>query len=192
MRYSAKLKTNIEFKFKWLATAISKAQFFAFETTRSFLFPIQGARVLFSANQWVEKNIRRGFRFQRYEVDFDAFTEENIKKYNVLIPLNIGDLRAINQYPHLLNDKLIPIPSIEAVNICDDKYLFNTTLIDKGFKEMVPKIGIDLPLPFFLKKKVASGGNDCHLILNAEQKEQFKDLIASRDYFCQEVIEEKK
>jgi hypothetical protein len=191
MRSSEKLKTNIEFKFEWLATSISKATFFAFETAKSFLFSAQGVRVLFSANQGIEKTIRRGFRFQRYEISFDAFTPENIKKYNVLIPLNIDDVRAISKYPDLTKDKLIPVPDLSVVNICDDKYLFNKTLTEKGFEAVIPKIGTDLPLPFFLKKKVSSAGNDCRLISNAEQKKELKDLIDSPDYFCQEVIAEK-
>lgn len=188
MRYSVKLKANIDFKFKWLAASISKLEFFAVETARSFLMPAQGVKVLFSANNGLEKNIRRGFRFQRYQISFGVFDPENIRKHNVLIPLDIDDVRVIHRHPHLIKDKLVPIPGLNVADLCDDKYLFNRTLIDKGFKEMIPKIGSDLPFPFFLKKKVATGGNDCRLISNADQKKEFKELISSPDYFCQKAI----
>jgi hypothetical protein len=182
------MKPSIGFKIKQLTTKLSKAKFLFFETARAVLFPKTGITILFSANEGFEKNIRRGFRLLHYKIYFNAFTPENIEKNSLLIPLNISDMRALNKFPHLIRDKLIPIPSLEAIDICDDKCLFNKTLIDKGFKEMVPKIGNDLPLPFFLKKRAAWGGNYCHLISNAEEKEEFKDLINNQDYFCQEMI----
>ncbi|MDB5145676.1 MAG: hypothetical protein JWQ66_4389 [Mucilaginibacter sp.] len=183
------MKSSAGFKLKWLTASISKANFFAFETTRAILFPRQQIRILFSADQWTEKNIRRGFRFLHHKIDFNAFTPENIKNSDLVIPLNIDDVRTLQKSQHLIKNNLIPTPGLEVINICDDKYVFSKTLIEKGFKDVIPKIGDELPLPFMLKKKVTSGGNSCHLISNPEQKQQFIKQINSPDYFCQEIIE---
>jgi len=182
------MSSIVKFKIKQITAVITKARFFALEKTRAFLFPVPGIRILFSMNEGFEKNIRRGFRSLRYKIDFNVFSPENIKKNNLLIPLNVNDMRTLNQFPHLIKDKLIPIPSLEAINICDDKCLFNKTLTDKGFGELLPKIGDDIPLPFFLKKRADWGGHNTHLIFDAEQEEKFKELINSPDYFCQEMI----
>lgn len=182
------MKPSIGFKIKQLTAVLSKTKFFVLETARAILFPKPGITILFSANEGFEKNIRRGFKLLHYKIEFNDFTPENMEKNSLLIPLNMSDMRAVNKFPHLIRDKLIPIPSLEAIDICDDKYLFNKTLVDKGFKEMLPKIGNDLPIPFFLKKRTGWGGNYCHLISDAEEKEEYKDLINNPDYFCQEMV----
>lgn len=53
----------------------------------------------------------------------------------------------------MTEDKQIPIPGIDAINICDDKYLFIETIIENGFGDLIPEIGTDLPVPFMLKKE---------------------------------------
>ena len=191
MQLPAQPKTNVGFKLKRLAASVSKTGFFAYETVHARLFPVRGIRVLFSANEGFEANIRRGFKLLRYDVHFDGFSAENIKQNDLLIPLNITDVRALDKLQPLIADKRIPIPSLEAINICDDKYLFNQTLTDKGFKDVLPKIGDDLPVPYFLKKRSDWGGSNSRLIADIEQQEKFKDLIISPDYFRQEAIENK-
>lgn len=168
---------------------ISKAKFVALETARAILFPRPELRILFSANQDNEQTIRSGFRLFHHHIEFGAFTPENISKNDLLIPLHIADVRALLKYPQLTKNKLIPIPGLETVNICDDKYLFSETLIQKGFKHLLPAIADDLPLPFMLKKKVAAGSENCYLISNTEERLKYKELIKSPDYFCQEIIE---
>lgn len=189
MQLPAQPKTNTGSKLRRLAVSIYKAGFFAFETAHARLFPVPGIRILFSANEGFETNIRRGFKLLHYEILFDGFAPENIRENDLLVPLNVNDVRALSKLRHLIADKRIPIPTLEAINICDDKYLFNKTLTDKGFKEILPKIGNNLRVPLFLKKRRDWGGSNSYLISNAEDEEKFKDLINSPDYIRQEIIE---
>ncbi|WP_426671419.1 ATP-grasp domain-containing protein [Mucilaginibacter sp. McL0603] len=191
MALSAQPKLNFGSSFRAFAISISKVGFFTFEKARAYLFPVPGIRILFSANEGFEKNIRRGFLFLRYEIHFDGFAAENIRKGDLLVPLNVNDVRVASKMAHLTGDRRIPLPVLEAINICDDKYLFNKTLVEKGFKDIVPKISNNLPTPYFLKKKVDLGGRNSHLILNAEAEAKFKDMINSPDYFRQEIVEGK-
>lgn len=185
------LLDSLIFKIQRLWANISKAKFFALATAKEIISPIPQLRILFSEKCGGEKLIRNGFQMLHHQVDFDAILPGKINDYDLVIPLNMEDLRALHKVPELINDQLIPIPTIEATNICDDKFLFDQTLVKKGFKDFLPKIDKGLPFPFLLKKKVAWGGNDCYFITNPKQKKKFIKLIDSQDYFCQEIIEGK-
>ena len=121
MQVSAQPKTNVGTKVKRLTVSVSKAWFFVFETPRVYLFPVQGIRILFSANEGFETDIRRGFKLLRYKTLFDGFTLETIRKNDLLVPLNIKDDRALSKIRDMVEDKRIPIPNPEAIDICDDK-----------------------------------------------------------------------
>jgi predicted ATP-grasp superfamily ATP-dependent carboligase len=189
MELPSQVKPNIGFKIKRFGANVLKANFFALGIARAILSPRPPIRILFSANQYSEKNIRRGFRFLRHKINFNAFTQENIRKSDLVVPLNIDDVRILQKSRHWVENNPIPIPSLSALNICDDKYLFSKTLTEKGFKDTIPKTGNDLPLPFMLKKRVTMGGISCHFISSPDQKDEFRELISSPDYFCQEIIE---
>ena len=178
---------KLVFKVQRLRANMSKARFFAFSTAREFISPAPQLRILFSDNCWGEGLIRNGFRFLHHQVDFAAFTPEKIKNYDLVIPLNMEDLRELKDVPEL-NKQLIPIPDLNVINLCDNKFLFNHALVDNGFEDFLPKMGYDLKFPFLLKKKVAWGGNNCFFIYTSEQKAELVDLIESPDYFCQEII----
>src|SRR6266404_2536563 len=107
---SAQLEKNTRFGIMRTAAYISKTKFFALETARAVLFPGQKIKILFSANQAVEKSIRFAFRFLHHEIEFAAFTPENIFKTDLVVPLNISDLREAIKSAHLVKNKLIPIP----------------------------------------------------------------------------------
>ncbi len=183
------LISDLKLKIKLRLATLDKTKFLVLESVSAILFPITEKKILFSANEGDEKYIRSGFRFLHHHIEFGAFTPENIDKNDLVIPLNITDVRELLKFPHLTKNKLIPIPSLEAVNICDDKYIFIETLINKGFKDLLPKIGNDLSLPFMLKKKVAAGSENCFLVSTPEQKLGYMELINSQDYFCQEIID---
>jgi hypothetical protein len=185
---SAETGGSLGFKLKKLVANISKLKFFAFQTIRAILSPAPSRRILFSSNMDSEKKIRFGFRLLNHHVTFGDFTPENVQKNDLVIPLNINDLRELKTYPHLTENKLIPIPGIDAINICDDKYLFIQTIIENGFGDLIPKIGTDLPVPFMLKKRVSSAGNSCYFISNSEQQKEYQKLILDPDYFCQQVV----
>ena len=182
-------KTKFKFRIKRIEANTVKTAFFLFESAKAVLLPAHKIRILFSAGYGHEKGIRRGFFFLKHKIDFDTFTPENISKYDLVIPLNIEDVKILSRSPGLIKNNLIKIPDERTVEICDNKILFNQTLIGKGFQDYVPKIGDNLPLPFLVKKKATWGGDHCFLVPDQEKKNQLAGLINDPDYFCQEVIE---
>ncbi|MDB5151840.1 MAG: hypothetical protein JWR54_591 [Mucilaginibacter sp.] len=189
MDFFTQLKRNIGFKYRRLEANINKAGFFVIELIRAFFFQEPKMRILFSENSDREPNIRKGFHYLRHQIDFKAFTPENIKKNDLIVPLCMSDLRSLEQVRDLIKNNPIPIPSLLAIDICDDKYLFSKTLDEKGFGYATPKIGKNLPYPYMLKKKVAQSGDNCYIIANPEQEEEFENVINDPDYFCQEMIQ---
>jgi len=179
---------KINLKIKKAGANLLKVAFVAKESAKALISPKPGLRILFSANYGNEKTIRRGFSLSRHKIRFAPFTPENIMKSDLVIPLLIHDVRLLQKSRDLLENNPIRIPNEEVVNLCDNKYLFNKTLVEKGFQDFVPKIRTNLPLPFMLKKKVTWAGDYCYLISDAETKAKYDELINSDDYFCQEII----
>ncbi|MBV8388224.1 MAG: hypothetical protein JO080_00335 [Mucilaginibacter sp.] len=182
-------KKNIEDKTRWLESKFSKTAFFISNNIRALFFPVKKLNILFSDGYPNEKSVRRGFYFLHHNIKFDAFTPENIKASDLVIPLVIEDARLLAQLRELLKDKLLQSSSVETVNICDNKFLFNETLVEKGFGDAIPKIGNNLPFPFLLKKRVSLGGDDSHVVTDEVTKKKLDHLIDSGDYFCQEIVE---
>jgi len=179
---------KIKLKIKKIGANLSKAAFLARGSARALLLPGRRLKILFSPNYGNEKTLRRAFSLSRHKIRFAAFTPENIRESDLVIPLLIQDVRLLQKSRDLLENNPIKIPTEEVVNLCDNKYLFNKTLVEKGFQDFVPKIGTNLPLPFMLKKKVTWAGDDCYLISDAEMQAKYREFIKSDDYFCQEII----
>jgi predicted ATP-grasp superfamily ATP-dependent carboligase len=85
-------------------------------------------------------------------------------------------------------DKLMPIPSMRAILLCDDKYLLNQRLAANGFDSFVPRMGDTQTYPYILKKRIDAWGANTHIISNPEQEKTFSDKIADPDYFKQQLI----
>lgn len=82
----------------------------------------------------------------------------------------------------------IPIPSKESILLCDDKYLFNTSLVKMGFSKYIPAMGINQSFPYILKKKVDDSGENSHIIRDAIEELDFIEKLADPNYFTQELI----
>jgi hypothetical protein len=182
---------KLKFKIQRLSANISKAKFFAIGTTKEILNPKPKLRILFSEKCKGEQFIRKGFHLIHHHVDFQAILPEKLKDYDLVIPLNMDDLRLLQDIPELTKNNLIPIPSFESTEICDDKFLFDKTLREKGFSDYLPKTGKDLSYPFLVKKKVSEDGLGCYFVYTPEQRQKYMDLIDSEDYFCQDIIKGK-
>jgi hypothetical protein len=181
----------MNFKYQWLRAQVSKSKFFAFSTLKELINPTPKLRILFSENCGGEKIIRNGFRLLHHHLDFDTISPEKLKDYDLVVPLTMTALREMHEFPQPLNNHLIPIPSLKAINICDDKALFSKTLVEKGFGNFLPRTGKGLDFPYILKKNIAWGANSCYFITNPEQEQQYSELISSEDYHCQEIIKGK-
>jgi carbamoylphosphate synthase large subunit len=104
------------------------------------------------------------------------------------VPLNIQDLKYLNSVRSWVIDNPIPIPNLESILLCDDKYLFNQKLIEKGFGYLIPKINGKQTYPYILKKGIDSWGKESHLIYNAQIEQTFSDKLADPKYFSQQFI----
>jgi carbamoylphosphate synthase large subunit len=146
-------------------------------------------KILFSKAPVQEGNLRKGLRFcKNIDPLFAEFTDENIKNSDLIVPLTIPDLKHLNEVRDLVKSDKIPVPTLESINICDDKYLFYQTLKQNGFEHLLPKIATHLPYTYILKKKITERGVDNYIISDAATEEKYKDLISSPDYFCQEMV----
>jgi len=184
-------------KLKYLSSVAYKALFVGFETLRSILSSKPKMNILISVNKNWEQGIhkgfygaiRRGFYGSGHKVTFAVLTEENIKNSDLVVPLNITDLKYLNRHRYLVADNPIPIPSLRAVNICDDKYLFYQTMQEKGFGKYLPKISNNLPYPYILKKSVSENSDDCFVITGQETESKYKALFGKPGYFRQQMVE---
>jgi predicted ATP-grasp superfamily ATP-dependent carboligase len=105
------------------------------------------------------------------------------------VPLTIYDLQYLNESRHLVLHNPIPIPSADSIALCDNKPLFNQTLIEKGFGEFIPNVCGTQKYPYILKKQSDEWGVNSHIISDAQQEHAFADILAQPDYFCQEFIQ---
>ena len=187
MNLSKLVENNIEFRYRKFGAKINKSVYFASELLLAFLLRKPTFNILFSQNTEREGNIRIGFKYLRYQIQFDTFSEENVMKNDLIIPLNMEDMRVLAKMPAAKHN-LIPIACLQVINICDDKYLFAKTMMEKGFGSFIPKISNDLSCPYVLKKKVSDSGDNCYFITSMDQEEKFRGVKNDPDYFCQELI----
>src|SRR6185312_11563149 len=171
-----------------LRARINKSVFVGGEILRSAFSPKPKLNILFSVKPAWEPNIRIGFRPTRHHLLFDAFTDENIEKSDLAVPLTIKDLKYLSGRRQLAARSLIPIPTLKAIELCDDKYLFYQTLKQNGFGKYLPGVDKQLPYPYILKKRVAEDGDNCYIIFNAGDEKAYQSQLSDPEYFCQEII----
>ena len=171
-----------------LEAAANKFIYFAYETFRAILSR-RKLKILFSTKAERENDVRKSFRLLHHHISFDEFTPENFKKNDLIMPFNMSNLRIMIKNADLVKHNPVPTPTMEAVDICDDKYLFYQTLAAKGFEKDMPRVGKNLNIPYIVKKKVAHMGLNCYVIDTPEKEEKYKSEINDPDYFCQEIVQ---
>lgn len=182
------LKNSFDTRFRRLNAFLNKIWFLAWEIIRSFFRRRTKLNILFSVKPAWEPHIRVGFRSTRHDLFFDAFTDENIDKSDLVVPLTMKDLKYLSGHATLAAHNPIPIPSLKAIETCDDKYLFYETLKQNGFSKYLPKVGEHLPYPYILKKRVAEDGDNCYIIFNEADEETYADQLSDAEYFSQEIV----
>ncbi|MBS1521972.1 MAG: hypothetical protein JST50_13305 [Bacteroidetes bacterium] len=178
-------------KFLRWETIANKALYYAYETALARLAK-RKYKILFSLKAEREEDIKKSFRNLKHEIHFDEFTPENFKKYDIVMPLNMYNLRRLIPNSDLVDNSIVPTPTMEAIDICDDKYLFYTTLVEKGFENDMPRVGKNLKIPYIVKRKVAHMGVDCYVIDTPEKEKEHWKEINDPDFFCQEIVPGKK
>lgn len=145
-------------------------------------------KILFSDKPAWECSIKKGFQYTKHEITFGELATKNLKDYELIVPLTIQDLKYLNEARNLIINNPIPIPSMESLLLCDDKYLLNKTLMAKGFGSIIPRMEGALAYPYIVKKRIDEWGVNSHMITDIQQEHIFSDILANPEYFSQEVI----
>ena len=173
--------------------SMSASAFHARERVLVHLFTKRKMKILFSREQSMDfmdmaESLKAGFYDSPHDIAFEEFPPRNIKNYDLIVPLTVPHLKSLHEVRDLLIDNPIPIPSMESILLCDDKYLLNKALTANGFEHFLPKEGGALTYPYILKKRIDQWGKNSHLISNRQQEQGFSDLSTHPEYFAQNFI----
>ncbi|NOR69742.1 MAG: ATP-grasp domain-containing protein [Methylomarinum sp.] len=178
---------------KLFSNKLRKGLFFVSQLIVLYLDFKPRLRIIFSnRNSSWKSRLQKGFRFTHHQIVFEEITAKNIANYDLIIPSTIKELKNLNNTPELIRHNLIPIPSLESIEICDDKKNFFQTLSKNGFGKYLPQTGGKYNYPYLLKKRNDEAGKNSYIISNEEQKHALSEYINNPDYFSQELVSGKK
>jgi len=148
--------------------------------------------ILISKRPDSEIKIRKAFKRINQFIHFDNLNFYNITIYDLVVPLSITDLRFLNNHKELIQHNPLPIPSMEVINLCNDKVLFQQFMEKFGFAAYTPKCSGQLSFPVIIKKREAEYSVGSEIIYDRNNFIKYKKLIQEEDYFIQEFIPGKK
>lgn len=155
---------------------------------RDRLFRRRQRTILFSLTPELEEMIRAGFGHTHHEIAFRKFSPEVLQAYDLVVPLTIDDLKYLNTVRDLIAGNPLPIPSLESIELCDDKYRFNQMLQAKGFGAFIPQMGGRLAFPYVVKKRTDIYGRNCRVVHDAGDEAACAGILADPDYFTQQLV----
>lgn len=176
------------YKLRRFAAKVNNKVFFVYQLLLSRLSSKRKMKILFSSKQdWV-CSIKKGFQFAPFDIKFGDLPVEETTNFDLVMPLTIPDLKYLNGKRDLIKNNPVPIPSTEAILLCDNKYSLNQWLVGNGFESFVPKMGGEQIFPYIVKKKIDEWGANTHIILNAQQEQKLAEILNHPDYFTQALI----
>lgn len=173
----------------WRIAARLQRDFYAVTETaamnRSLKAPLD---ILFSHKEDWEPEIAKGFAGTRHTITFDRMSPESIAGRDLVVPLTIEATKQLHGLRHLIRDNPIPIPSLESLLLCDDKYRFNMYMQENGFAQYLPAMGGNIGYPYVLKKRIDQGGRFTYLVSDAETERQLEGQLSDEEYYRQQHI----
>jgi hypothetical protein len=148
--------------------------------------------ILFSKKEIWNDIILKSFKRTLIEVHFEEFTHSDFSKYDLVVPLVVSDLLICIDRKAELRNQIIPIPSLDAFNICNNKLEFSRILSENGLNDFIPKTGNSLNYPYILKKETGEYGKTTFVINNNEEESMHKELLNDGKHFKQELIKGNK
>lgn len=145
-------------------------------------------RILFSTKPDWEADIRAGFDGLAHEIAFADFATAPLREHDLVVPLTVAALRDLHARYVEVAANPIPIPSPQAVALCDDKLHLNRALEKHGFVDCVPMMGRYQAYPYILKKRSDEWGANSHIVREPLDETPHAERLASADYFRQEYI----
>ena len=163
----------------------------AFCTKEKLLFPYHkfsnSAILLTDKDPWRNHKTKENFNRTDITLDFKRFdTSTNFKGYDVVIPITIDDLMVCSSHRESIKQDIIPIPSVEAINICHNKNLLNATLQSAGLGNFTP--GNNIQFPYIVKGKTGEYSKEAFIINNADDEILYAKLLNDPNFFKQELI----
>ena len=149
-------------------------------------------QILFSKKDIWSDIIAKSFKKSNIKVHFEDFHSATFANFDLIVPLTIDDLLVCIQKNIELNNQIIPIPSKEAFEICNDKLLFVKTLSANGCSNYLPKFGDNTPFPYILKKQTGEYGKTTFIIENQADELAHQNQLKDGDHFRQQLIKGNK
>ncbi len=145
-------------------------------------------RILFSDLPGWQPFIEQGFRGSPHAVAFSDLAQAPLETFDLVVPLTVPDLLYLDGVRPRLSRSPLPIPSADAVRLCDDKPRLNAALAASGFAAHLPGASRVGEYPYIIKKRQAAGGLDCHLVASPQDEAACAALLDDPAYFCQAFI----
>lgn len=167
-----------------------KASFLAAEAIRMMAAPPRPMRILLSPFESWRPWIERGFRLSRspHELVFADIASAPLEAFDLVIPVTGKDVRLLSAFGGRMARNPIPIPSIDAIDLCEDKQRFKERLVAEGFGRYVPGIGKDLRRPYVLKGRRGANGRLTHMVEASQDEERLAAELASPEFFAEEIV----
>lgn len=133
----------------------------------------------------------RRFKKLPLSLNFEEFnTVTDFGVYDLVIPMTVDDVMCCNASRNVIKSDIIPIPSAEAVMLCDRKDLLIQKLRQAGLGHLVPAQQIQYP--YILKKNTGDFSKNAYIINNKHDEDTHRQFLDDPDYFTQELIPGKK
>jgi hypothetical protein len=146
-------------------------------------------RILFSKRDAWESSIRQDFAsFPKVKIEFSDLSVDAVARADIVVPYELSDLLWLAERPELTENKRIPIPSSQVVEICHNKLLFNSKLIGLGFKNLLPETHISLEPPFIVKPQEGESSDGVFFVSSHEILERNAEEINKGKNVKQEFI----
>ncbi|MCC8410887.1 ATP-grasp domain-containing protein [Mucilaginibacter sp. UR6-1] len=125
------------------------------------------------------------------KLNFEEFcSDTNFAMYDLVIPMSVQDVTYCHAARNIIKTDLIPIPSLEAITICDKKDMLVYKLREAGLGHLTPSV--HRSYPYILKKNAGDFSRNTFIINNKDDEKTFEQELNDPDYFTQELIFGKK
>ncbi|MCD8741543.1 ATP-grasp domain-containing protein [Mucilaginibacter roseus] len=133
----------------------------------------------------------RPFKTLPLSLNFEEFSNvTDFGLYDLVVPMTVDDVTRCNASRNVIKSDVIPIPSADAIMICDRKDLLIEKLRECGLGCLVPAQRDNYP--YILKKNAGDFSKNAYIITSKQDEDTHKSLLDDPDYFTQELIQGKK
>lgn len=147
-------------------------------------------KILFFDKPMWHIDLKKAFKYSSHSITYGTLDKKFIDEYDLIIPLTLKNLMDSN-VRNLIENKTIPLPSMDSILLCDNKIEFNNFLIANGFKINIPALEKPFNFPYILKKNKDEYGENTFIIYNVKDEQNYAEQLNSPDFFSQEIIKGK-